>query len=418
MVLAYLNLAFKVLLRRKFFTFISLFGTAFTLLVLITAVAFYENSYSPQRPESRADRFLLVYRMEWRNEENNWTWNGRPGYKFLDKYIRSLPGIEKMTIHTASEQVITFRDGRKFEMMLKRTDGSFWEVMDFRFLEGSPFSQEDESNRNFVAVINQATRDLYFGREGVVGEIIEADGQRFRIAGVVANVPEYRTSPYADIWVPQSTEKTDNYRESMMGEHQATLLVKSRADIPKVKQALAAMLPDIQSPDPQKYGIGKTVADTYPEVLARKWNGDWSNWDPEPGLGRFVAMAAGLVLLFMLLPAVNLININVSRIMERTGEIGVRKAFGATSGSLTTQFLIENLVLTLLGGLLGLGGSWLVLRAINTSGLIPHAQLTLNFSVFLAALVLSLLFGLFSGVYPAWRMSRLHPANALKGGLR
>jgi putative ABC transport system permease protein len=72
-------------------------------------------------------------------------------------------------------------------------------------------------------------------------------------------------------------------------------------------------------------------------------------------------------------------------------------------------------VLTLVGGVLGLVFAGLALHAINASELIPYARLALNLRVFLDALLIALFFGLFSGVYPAWRMSRLHPVKALQG---
>jgi putative ABC transport system permease protein len=113
-----------------------------------------------------------------------------------------------------------------------------------------------------------------------------------------------------------------------------------------------------------------------------------------------------------------LINVNVSRIMERASEIGVRKAFGASSRVLVGQFVVENVVLTLVGGALGLVLAGLLLRVLNASGLIQYADLSLNLRVFAYGFGLALLFGLFSGVYPAWRMSRMHPVEALKGAAR
>ena len=124
------------------------------------------------------------------------------------------------------------------------------------------------------------------------------------------------------------------------------------------------------------------------------------------------------MILFMVLPTINLININISRIMERSSEIGIRKAFGAASRTLVGQFITENVILTLLGGILGFLGSVAILNVISESGLIAYANFQMNYKLFLYGLALTLFFGLFSGVYPAWRMSRLHPVDALRGGSR
>ncbi|HEX8090931.1 MAG TPA: FtsX-like permease family protein, partial [Blastocatellia bacterium] len=136
------------------------------------------------------------------------------------------------------------------------------------------------------------------------------------------------------------------------------------------------------------------------------------------GPSRFLFFALIAALLFMLLPTINLININVSRIMERASEVGVRKAFGASSLTLVGQFVIENVLLSLVGGAICFVGSVLVLRAIAQSGIIPHAEFHFNYRIFLYGLGMAVFFGLFSGVYPAWKMSRLHPVQALKGGTR
>jgi putative ABC transport system permease protein len=96
----------------------------------------------------------------------------------------------------------------------------------------------------------------------------------------------------------------------------------------------------------------------------------------------------------------------------------VRKAFGASSLTLVGQFIVENVLLTLIGGGIGLVGSLLTLEAFSRSGFIPYAEFHLNYRIFLYGLALALFFGLFSGVYPAWKMSRLNPIDALKGGVR
>ena len=94
-----------------------------------------------------------------------------------------------------------------------------------------------------------------------------------------------------------------------------------------------------------------------------------------------------LALLFMALPALNLVNLSLSRILERASEIGVRKAFGASSRTLVGQFLVENVILTLLGSLIGLILTAVVLRIIAASDLIPYANMSINFRAFLYGVV-------------------------------
>ena len=105
--------------------------------------------------------------------------------------------------------------------------------------------------------------------------------------------------------------------------------------------------------------------------------------------------------------------------MEQAVELaGVRKAFGAPSRTLVLQFVTENVLLTFVGALVGLVLSALVLRAINASGVAGGLGLAMNLRIFAWGLLFALVFGVLSGVYPAWRMSRLHPVHALKGATR
>ena len=172
----------------------------------------------------------------------------------------------------------------------------------------------------------------------------------------------------------------------------------------------------VELPDPKQYQTIVAPFETRFEAFARMMpTGDRKN--PERQVWKLVGFLTALALLFVLIPTVNLVNINVSRIMERASEIGVRKAFGAPGRTLVGQFLIENILLTLVGGLVGFALSMILLRALEGSGVFTYARFTLNPRVFAWGMVLAALFGLISGVYPAWRMSRLNPVDALKGGV-
>ena len=95
-------------------------------------------------------------------------------------------------------------------------------------------------------------------------------------------------------------------------------------------------------PDRKDFDQFKSNADTYVASFTRQM----SNENDGTGLSFLITVAVIFILFFMLLPTLNLVNINISRIMERSSEIGVRKAFGASSKTLVWQFITENIILT------------------------------------------------------------------------
>lgn len=407
----YLKIAWKVFLRRKFFTFVSLFGISLTLVVLLVVTAILDQSYAKFPPEVNQDRTIGCFAL-WKTDVNSTYGGGPPGYRFLDRYTRDLPYVEKHSFYAAGD-AYSFVNGERIVSSLKRTDGAFWQILQFEFLEGSPFSEEDNKRANFVAVINEATRRKFFGDQPAVGKMIEADGQRFRVVGVVANVSRLRWVAFSDIWVPISTSKTDWYQKEFSSNYVGIYLVRSKADIPAVQDEFRSRLPRIMEAE----GFTELAVSLQSqfELLSSRLFGGRSG---ESRVGILLTVLILNAILFMVLPAINMININVSRIMERASEIGIRKAFGASSVSLVAQFVVESVLLSIIGGMIGLAGSYLILAVISRSGLIQYASFTINYRIFAYGLALAAFFGLFSGVYPAWRMSRLHPVHALRGGLR
>ena len=410
----YLKLAWKVLLRRKFFTFISLFGIAFTLVVLTVVTALLDHVVAAYPPETKHASTVGINFASLRGE--HWRRNGFAGYAMLDKYARDLPNVKQMAVASMPNGVFSYLNGQRLKSYLKRTDGAFWQILDFHFLEGGPYTESDVGDHRMVAVINESTRQRFFGGQPALGRTIEADGQRFTVVGVVPDVSILRLVPFADIWVPHTTAKTDSYTREYVGDFLGILLLEDPSQLALTRDELWSRLRTAKLPDPgfdRLDATPETLFDTIGRLLIGDGSGEGS------GYGRRLQIALTVAaLLFMLLPAVNLVNLNTSRIMERASEIGVRKAFGASSRTLVGQFVVENLVLTLVGAGLGfLVAAW-VLSVVNGSGVIAYTQLGVNYRVFGWGVLLAIGFGLLSGVYPAWRMSRLHPVQALKGASR
>lgn len=407
---SYLKLALKVLGRRKFFTFISLFGISMTLVVLMVATAILDNFFAPRTPESRFDRVLCVYRVtQWGPQNIETT---EPGYAFLQQYVKTLRDVERTAIFSNAESTPIYKGSEKIDATVKRTDADYWQILDFRFLEGAAFSATDDAAGAHVAVISEDLRDKLFGPGPAVGRTFEIEGDTFRVIGVVPRVSITRTAAYGDVWAPIGSLKSSGYRHDMMGSFNGLVLAHSRDDFARLKLEFQSSLRTFPL-DRKLYTEVRTGLDTPFEALARLLT---HNKAGDRGGIIVKSVFALLAVIFMTLPALNLVTLNLSRILERASEIGVRKAFGAPRPALISQFVVENVVLTLIGGAVGFGLAVAALAALTSSGLIPNAQFEMNVRIFAYGMLLAAFFGVFSGVYPAWRMSRLNPVNALRGG--
>jgi putative ABC transport system permease protein len=412
----YLIISFKVLLRRKFYTFISLFGISFALMVLMVFFALYENAFGNIPPESNNDRILSASWVQFGGK--NFYRISNPGYVLLKHYLNldTLPRIKGASIYSQLKSVDLVFRGRAIKVSRKRTDGDYWKIFDFRFLEGRPLTGSDEKNANYVAVINESTRKKLFGNKSPLGAFIELEGQPFRIVGMVPDVPALRDRPFADVWVPLSAAKTKAYlKDGVFGDFNAVVLAQKRADIPLIKKEYSKRLQRLDYPVPKPWTYAKGRMETYLEIGARSTLNKMGILDKTYANKFRVILLIG-VFIFIFLPTINLVNINLSRILERSSEIGVRRAFGASTRVLVAQFVVENIVLTLLGGMLALGLSWGILQVFNIVDMIPHKNLRFNAFIFFYGFALTIVFGVISGAYPAWKMSRLHPVAALRQG--
>ena len=413
MLLSYLKIAWKVLQRRKFFTFISLFGISFTLMILLVVYAMVDYTVGPQMPEKRLDRLLFTSEMviQGHDTENM----SSPSYSFLEHYIRPMRTPEKISISTGQGSTVAYVGNQKLKLDQKYTDAEFWQVLDFDFLEGRPYNGAEVRAAAHVAVLNESSARNYFGTaRGIIGRTIVTDEIRYRVVGVVRDVPATRRFTYAEVWMPITTSTVNIHDPEYMGWCQAILLAHTAAEVPAMQREFAQAVARAPLPT-ATYKWCQEMRLYAGSLLATTVRHERREDGPSDGVARLGGLLAGLTLLFLLLPALNLVNINVSRIFDRSSEIGVRKAFGATSGTLIGQFLVENIFLTLLGGALGLGLAAGALHLLNGSGLIAYTQFGLNGRVFGVGLAGVFGFGLLSGVYPAYKMSKLSAVQALKG---
>lgn len=411
MLLNYIKIAYKVLLRHPFYTFITLFGISLTLTVLMVLTSFLDHLIGSHYPEYKRDRSLYLMHMNLRDSTNNIGSGSDFSYKFLKRHALSLKTPEKVAMVSTWAWANSYVDGKRIKVKSKFSDAAFWDVTDFTFREGKPYTELNIANADPVAVITDAFRTDYFGlNTTAVGKTIEVDNARYRVIGVVKAAPITRLFTSAEVYLPYTLPKSNYQKGEYLGSFNAIILARSRDDFRAIQDEYNQSIKRIPIPFVDgwlKVFHVQTEARTYLDTFVKNF--------PTGPDSRTVYMVIALVmLLFMLLPAINLVNLNIGRSMERASEIGVRKAFGAPVRVLLGQFVIENVFITLLGGLIALGLSVLILYLINQSGWILHSDLTINLSVLAISVLLCLIFGVLSGVIPAWRMAKLPIADALK----
>lgn len=410
----YLLTAYKVFMRRKLFTAINLGCIVLTLVVLMVITALLDTAFWPSGVEGRSERFLQVFTIRTQDQGAHHMSTSTLGYKTIDKYLKPLGranGVERVAAATLPISVSVYQGERVSQLDMRRVDADYWKIMDFKVLAGRLPDEDDDRAGRLVAVVNATTARQLFPDRPAVGQNINIDGQAFRIVGVVGDVMQMNA--YADIWAPVSTYPSTSYQNELTGPFVALILAHSPGDLPRIQREVERIARTVVTDDPRSRPLTYLWADSKLDVFARTLLDQ--NSVPDSGATRLLLMIGGGMLLFMLLPALNLVNLNMGRIMERSSEIGVRKAFGATSLQLAGQLVVENIVLCLAGGLLGLACAQGVLWMLEASQLIPYLEVHINLEVFGCGMLIALVFGLLSGVIPAWKMSRLDPVHALKG---
>lgn len=411
----YLLTAWKVFMRRKLFTLINLLCIVLTLVVLMVVASLLEMAFRPAGVEGRSERFLQVFAMRMESPKRDSTSTSPLGYKLIDKYLKPMPGVERVSAVTLPQSVSVYQGESVSELQMRLADADYWKILDFRVLAGRlPTSADDASGRH-VAVLNETTaRRLFPGTPQVaIGQRLDVRGQSFEIIGVVGDA--MHVNAYADIWAPISTQASSDYRNQLTGPFAALILAHEASDLPRIQRQVEAIAKGVVHDDPKQWKTIRFWADSKLDLFARMSFGSTAQADS--GAGILLAIIGTAMLVFMLLPALNLVNLNTGRILERRAEIGVRKAFGATSSQLALQLVVENILLCLAGGLLALGLAALVLAWLEDSQLIPYLEVRINLAVFGWGMLIATVFGLVSGVLPAWKMSRLDPVHALKGAV-
>lgn len=441
MIKNYLKLAIKVLGRRKFFTFISLFGISFTLMILMIATAFFEAEMGGNPPLTKKDQMIFVPTISMSRYLQDTTaiidsslvdnvmkydtsytyepagrsmWRSSPSYHFLSTHLANIPFIKTKSLYQSGSSYDIFINGKKLNFAAVYADANFWDIYDFNFLAGKSFGKTQVDNQEQVAVISRQASLDYFGTTNTLGKEVILDGKHFQVIGIVESGIASLRQVNSEIYLPFThVDARELKGPEYMGGFHAVLLAENKANALKAKKEINLKEERIPMPtdNPNDFNVLDIEAMTFMESYA---SAIVPSDKPEENLSIFFGVVSFFVILFFLLPTLNLINLNVSRIMERSSEIGVRKAFGASSSTILYQFVFENIILTLIGGIIGFILALIIIYVINDSQILKDTILNFNFKVFFYSFLICLFFGILSGLIPAWRMSKVHIVNALK----
>ena len=367
MIKLYLKQAWALLRQNPLFSGLYIAGTGLAIAMTMIVAMIYYVKLAPVYPEVNRGRTLYLTYTSFKSDRSEW--QSALSYSALQDWALHLENAEAISAQYSSWQFTRNayiqpedRSG-DFHPQVKLTDPAFFHIYAFRFLEGNPFTESDlQSGIRTAVITDDLARRLFGTAEGVVGRSFSLSYIHYRVCGVVRGGSYLTPLSYAQVYLPYSVD--GKYRETQtamfpyLGSFSLTFLVKddeqARALQAEVKDVTRRLNLEHEGQwemdlweQPRTHAL--SVFQEYPAQ-------EFSFWVKVRYFGL-------LLLVLLLVPALNLSGMIASRMESRLAEMGVRKSFGAGRNKLLGQVMWENLLLTLLGGLLGLVIAWLALYA-------------------------------------------------------
>jgi len=273
-------------------------------------------------------------------------------------------------------------------------------------LEGRFFTDNEEARAAPVCVLGAAAKSSFFGSADPVGQYVKANETWFRVVGVVSpqlsSQSEVAGVPFEDVnnimYVPLNSailRLEDNYSDVRDEIDGIYLNIRDSADMSSVAQVVRAIL------DSSHHSAGDFTVIVPAELLAEQRRTE----------RLFNAVMVAIASISLLVGGIGIMNIMLASILERTREIGVRRAVGARQSDIIRQFVVEAILISFVGGSFGIVFGFVMSRLI---AVLAGWSTIVTASSILLAFVVSITVGLVFGIYPAVKAARLDPVEAIR----
>lgn len=314
-------------------------------------------------------------------------------YDDLSEYVRDNPQLFSNLTPYISGSAQAKLGSENFPTSLDAADAQYESIKNVELINGRFITDTDCENRSYVAVVGTYIQKQLFGGMNPVGESIKLNGKQFKIVGVYE----------------ESADSTQNSQDNKVTIPYTTAMrfLKNKTISTYYLEATDENVVDIAVSSAKMFLTRRFGSDSGFNVSSVSAIIDTMN----DIMGMMTTMLAGIAAISLIVGGIGVMNIMTVSVSERTREIGIRKAIGARTTDILLQFLIESVLLSAIGGVVG------ILVGIGF-GPIVKSLLGLEFAVQMNMVLISFAFsaaiGVFFGIAPAKKAAKLHPIEALR----
>lgn len=298
-------------------------------------------------------------------------------------------------------------------MSLTGTTGSYFDIMNLELSSGRNLKQTDIDNHSLVVIVSADTAVEFFGRADAVGETLSLDGKSFLVVGVLSEDNSSLTS-LQTMTSASSDEASETETVTLEGYIPYSTLTRMADNLLDITQFYVSSK-DTESMDKAKNAVEK--------IMLERLEGDedaFSVTDQSEIMSAMEGvddtmslMLGGIAAISLLVGGIGIMNIMLVSVTERTREIGIRKAIGAGRGGIMLQFLLEALMVSMMGCLAGIGISFVILKIIGQV-MKDTMSFQMDIRVVWVSVIFSLFIGVIFGMYPANKAACKKPIDALR----